>query len=330
MNPVAAPLADATARVQRWLDELAEQGQVIEEPKYRCLICRDDPRGQKPSGGFNELGRPVGRMVWCECRSNQRARKVVNAIAKDIDRNWRGWSLDRLRPHVPATAMAEFEGYVDFYIGHIFGDFELEPLDEFHPGDGLWLVGPSGSAKTAAAASIVQEISSRMRSRDPARWRHEWRLGWWSFDELLDHLRGTMDDDAKISTLQFINGLRDVDLLVLDDLAATHIKEWGAARLYSILNSRMANAKPTIVTTDVDEDTLAQIFSTGRERQGGDRIVRRLQDFTVQVELPERVFTGPQRRSFAAHRIPADQRPAKPEDPFDVDERPSTYGRPPA
>jgi DNA replication protein DnaC len=65
----------------------------------------------------------------------------------------------------------------------------------------------------------------------------------------------------------------NVHLLVLDDLGAERATEWVAGQLYTILNHRLINNKPTIVTTNLDTEELSA--------QLGQRTVERLKSYRV-------------------------------------------------
>ena len=68
--------------------------------------------------------------------------------------------------------------------------------------------------------------------------------------ELLNEIRDTYErsDKTEGDLLQLV---KEVDLLVLDDLAAAErFTEWEKAKLYEIINARYEDEKPIIITTN--------------------------------------------------------------------------------
>ncbi len=56
--------------------------------------------------------------------------------------------------------------------------------------------------------------------------------------------------------VHIINSLKNADLLVLDDLGAEYGKEKTKQIIYSVIDSRIRNNKPMIITTNLDENML--------------------------------------------------------------------------
>ena len=52
-----------------------------------------------------------------------------------------------------------------------------------------------------------------------------------------------------------------VDLLIIDDLGKEQCSDWSMSTLYSILNDRYEDMKPTIVTTNYNADSLANALT---------------------------------------------------------------------
>lgn len=100
--------------------------------------------------------------------------------------------------------------------------------------ENLVLTGPVGTGKTYAALAVVRPLVELGRT-----------LAFWPVVRLLDALRPSHE------TLDVYPEAVSADLLVLDDLAAERATEWTAERLYSIVNDRWLDERPTIVTTNL-------------------------------------------------------------------------------
>ena len=110
-----------------------------------------------------------------------------------------------------------------------------------------WLVlaGGYGSGKTHLAAGIAHAARGQGLSTHFA-----------VAPDLLDHLRATYAPTSPVSYDAVFEGIRTVDLLVLDDLGAEAPTPWAAEKLYQLLNYRYIYRLPTVVTTNRDLDVL--------------------------------------------------------------------------
>ena len=106
-----------------------------------------------------------------------------------------------------------------------------------------WIVlyGESGTGKTHLAAAIA---NYRLESGD--------RVAFATVPDLLDELRATFDPDSGERFDTLFRRLRDVDLLILDDLGAHQSSGWAQEKLYQLLNYRHLGRRPTVVTSDLE------------------------------------------------------------------------------
>ena len=105
----------------------------------------------------------------------------------------------------------------------------------------LVLLGANGTGKTHLAAAIA---SHRVEAGD--------RVAFATVPDLLDELRATFDPDSAERFDALFRRLRDVDLLILDDLGAHQSSGWAQEKLYQLLNYRHLGSRPTVVTSDLE------------------------------------------------------------------------------
>ena len=110
-----------------------------------------------------------------------------------------------------------------------------------------WLVleGTYGSGKTHLAAAVAN-----MRLQ-----RDEIVL-FITAPDLLDHLRTTYGPTSDVGYDEMFDRLRNVPLLVLDDLGVENPSPWAQEKLFQLLNYRYNLRLPTIITTNTDLDLL--------------------------------------------------------------------------
>nr|WP_242837084.1 ATP-binding protein [Dehalobacter restrictus] len=110
---------------------------------------------------------------------------------------------------------------------------------------GLLFTGSVGSGKTFLAASIANEILENNH-----------KLLFLIVPDLLDELRATFSNKSENTEYDLLDIARTVPILILDDLGAHNYTEWSRNRIYSILNYRMNEQLPTVITTNLDFDEI--------------------------------------------------------------------------
>ena len=121
------------------------------------------------------------------------------------------------------------------------GAFRLARGWAERPAGLLVLHGGNGSGKTHLAAAVA---GYRLQADDT--------VAFATVSDLLDELRATFAPDADERFDTLFNRLRDVGLLVLDDLGAHQASPWAQEKLYQLINYRHLAQRPTVVTTDVE------------------------------------------------------------------------------
>ncbi|MEE9198979.1 MAG: ATP-binding protein [Dehalococcoidia bacterium] len=118
--------------------------------------------------------------------------------------------------------------------------FEAAKAYAEEPNGWLVLVGASGSGKTHLAAAIANSCIERGL-----------RAFFMVVPDLLDHLRATFAPSSDTTYDQLFEQVRNVPLLVLDDLGTQTSSPWAREKLFQILNHRFNAQLPTVVTTNV-------------------------------------------------------------------------------
>lgn len=107
------------------------------------------------------------------------------------------------------------------------------------PTVGLLLQGKPGRGKTHAACAALLELADS-RSVEFA-----------TLQGVLEELKGTFGKRGESERTVMLRIL-GVGVLAIDDLGAERLTEWSLPLLFEIIDSRWANGRPTIVTTNLD------------------------------------------------------------------------------
>jgi DNA replication protein DnaC len=183
-----------------------------------CPICNDV--------GFIYAQKPGGKPDYS---------KAERCVCKDAE--------DRRRRDENLLKMCELPKYTQLMTMETFivregNQRAVVVAKEIIAGELRWLTmtGPPGTGKSHLAMAICKKWLEEKR---PARYANVPRL--------LDELRAGMEDH---STDYRFNVYCTVPLLILDDLGAEHPTSWVTERLTTILNERLLNGLPLVVTTN--------------------------------------------------------------------------------
>jgi DNA replication protein DnaC len=117
----------------------------------------------------------------------------------------------------------------------------LDTAREFaaHPNGWLVFTGPYGCGKTHLAAAIANERIER----------NQFSL-FVVVPDLLDYLRAAYAPTSPVTYDERFEQVRNVELLILDDLGTQNTTPWAAEKLYQLLNYRYNASLPTVITTN--------------------------------------------------------------------------------
>jgi len=128
--------------------------------------------------------------------------------------------------------------------------------DEDYPIKWLILIGNYGCGKTHLAAAVANHALRHLR------------VLFANVPDLLDHLRSTFGPTSEVGYDTRFETIRDIPLLVLDDLGTESTTPWAREKLYQIINHRYNNKLPTVITSNRDPESSIEprIFSRIADR----------------------------------------------------------------
>lgn len=149
----------------------------------------------------------------------------------------------------------------------------------------LTLIGGTGVGKTHLAAAAANQ---RLLAGDSVCFA--------VVPELLDALRASYRDEGEASFEAIFAWIKDVDVLVLDDLGAQQSTEWANEKLYQLCASRYLRRAPTLITSNVAPESLdPRLASRLLDSQRGTVLHVKAKDF--RTDQPAMVISPPRRRS---------------------------------
>ena len=147
----------------------------------------------------------------------------------------------------------------------------IKEYDNTKNNKGLYLHGNFGCGKTFILACLFNEMKSRGYSSAIV-----------YFPSLLRDIKG--DFDSMADTLNYLD---DVDLLLIDDIGAEKVTEWGRDEILgTILQYRMNNMKTTFFTSNFNISELEKHLSNnGIDSIKANRIIERIKYLTIDMEM---------------------------------------------
>ena len=153
------------------------------------------------------------------------------------------------------------------------------------PAGWLTLIGGTGVGKTHLAAAAAND---RLAVGDSVCFA--------VVPELLDALRASYRDEGEASFEATFASLKEVDVLVLDDLGAHQATEWANEKLYQLCASRYLRRAPTLITTNVAPESLdPRLASRLMDSQRGTVLFVKAKDYRTDQQAM--VVSQPRRRS---------------------------------
>ena len=199
-----------------------------------CPIC-------KGAGFIHPLldsGQPdFSRIVPCLCRTSHLQEEKLRYLERYSNLGILSkFTFDTLSPEGKGDTVSQ--GYFPkiYQAARTFAD---------NPEGWLILLGPTGCGKTHLACAIANH---RLGMGQPV-----FYIG---VSDLLDHLRSAFSPSSDLSYDDLFERIRNIPLLILDDLNAGSATPWAQEKLEQLFNHRFNASLPTVITSDVGIEKL--------------------------------------------------------------------------
>jgi len=135
---------------------------------------------------------------------------------------------------------------------------------------GLLLQGGVGRGKTLIACLIAKMVIDKVIP-----------VVYYNISNLFKNLRNSYRkrDINQYDYDDIMDKVLEVPLLILDDVGATKTSEWTTEQFYLIIDNRLANQRPVIITTNCSDDEL--------ENRIGYRFLSRTRELCEKITFPD-------------------------------------------
>lgn len=176
-----------------------------------------------------ELAIAEDSIEWLQNRARQ-LREMSN-----LGRRFASRTFDTFEPNENKTIYTACRRYVENRV------FDAEK-------NGLIVCGSCGTGKTHLAAAIANSLADEGVSV--------------LFDTFGGHLEKLKEEFNTNGELKYLNFMKNVDLLILDDVGKEKQTEWSESVMFGIINSRYESMKPVIITSNFSQDELEEYFGS--------------------------------------------------------------------
>jgi len=218
------------ANTDTWSEGNASLPSIEEGAGAICPVCK--------GAGFVHPALDSGqvdfsRVVPCRCSKGELRKKKTEYLEKYSNLGALSQlTFDNLSPEGKATSAIPPEHFAQVYqAAKAFAD---------NPEGWLVFLGPSGSGKTHLACAIANH---RLSLGEP--------VFYISAADLLDHLRSAFSPTSDTTYDELFERVKNVPLLVLDDLTLGSATAWAKEKLEQLLQHRFNTRLATVIITDV-------------------------------------------------------------------------------
>ncbi|OZV12301.1 AAA family ATPase [Tissierella sp. P1] len=255
------------------------------ESELNLMTCRKC--GEKLVMEVNILGEKKIVPISCKCQQSEYKKRKEDEAKKEMQKK-----LDKLRKYSLMNSKffdCTFETYdIDKQNSNLYKialNYCKQWPDMKKEGIGLMFWGTPGTGKSHTSFCIANEL---MKNLTPVIAISSIGL----IGKIYDSYRkyGTEGE------YEIINTFNNADLLIIDDLGSEHESHGGKEKqiLYSVIDTRIRNGKPMIVTTNL---TLLQLKDKLTYDDGVPRTYDRLIEMCTPIQIE-----GPSRRVISARK----------------------------
>lgn len=218
------------------LEQARAAGLSFDEPEPRA--CPHCGAALEPLGAAL-----AGRVAWvssapCPCEGATSEREAEARRRAGIPRRY--WAAEADRP--------EFAEYIASFAGN--------------GGAGLYIHGGVGAGKTHAASAMARLFAEA-----------GYDVAFTTAKGMLERVKATFDEGG---TEAAVARYAKCDVLVLDDLGKEDATEWSVGTVFSVLDARYEDMRPTIVTSNYAPGALADRLARRGERVTAEAIASRI------------------------------------------------------
>ena len=257
------PLIDSLESNSRQSIKVNDGDYIGENGLWYCGKCKTPKQVE-----INILGKIRKPMCLCKCEEEKKKEEEMARAEAEAKERLRKRIAENRKAGFPESDMLTWTFANDDKQNVKVTNAMLRYVENFDDmkskGKGLLLYGVVGTGKTFAACEVANALIDKGYTALVT-----------SFARLTNTIQGMREGKQ-----EYIDGLNDFDLIVIDDLGTERKSEYMQEMVYNIIDSRYRSGLPMIITTNLTIDEITKPENIGNQRIY-DRIIERC--FPVEV-----------------------------------------------
>ena len=268
------------------LDEILQNGYSIKTKIPEVTRCKYCNKVLKPRGVLNPISKTINVFIEnekCDCKQAIEERnKVKEELQEELMIQYENFRKEELNKKIKQyygtdfiTAQFKQKNLENFItneqnkITKLAAEKFISDFKNFK--NGIIFEGESGTGKTHISMAICNEL---LKENIP--------IIFGTLTELVEKYAKFYNNhtDSELTKLY-----TKVDLLVIDNLGVEPMNDWLLSKLFTIINERILNELPYIITTNYDRDKLKQRLSIpNKVCETPNSIISRLYNMCYRIE----------------------------------------------
>lgn len=247
--------------------------QILTSPSNDCPYKKCDGSGWIWKRDWSKRSIPGAADEWkeqCECYEQMMKQKHIEKRLElsNVPPIFKNATVGSFNPNVyKKKESIEIAGVAKKAAANYVTNFRM--MQE--KGKGIYLYSKvKGSGKTRLASSVANALVKM----------YGVNIAFLKSDDLMDSIKNTFNADSAITEKDIIKTFREVDVLVIDDVAVEKNSDFSERILFKILDYRLERFKATIFTSNRTIGDIGQIYKEGR-------IESRIRKMAIEIYLPE-------------------------------------------
>ena len=225
------------------------------KPAYKCETCKDSGIEGDGEIHYQNIG-VTGKRFCHDCEKGKQMfhqwmqlpeQKKQHQKFKQ-DKIARALRLSNLSPVYLQAKLEDLKnnkGLQETCTKYLKNWEKIKPL-----GLGYYFWGNVGAGKTYTAAILANELMKR----------HFVEVLFLKMPEAVARIKKTFGSDKQNPDKNMFEKMREVEMLILDDLGIEKVSDWLADKIYQVVEHRYSNNLPMIITSNQSLDDLAKIY----------------------------------------------------------------------
>ncbi len=229
--------------------------ETMTKPQYKCKNCKDSGIEYDGIVHYKNIG-VMGKRFCDECEKGKQMFREWMQLPEQKNQHQK-FKQDKIERALrlsnlsPVYLNAKLEDLKDNGALQKTCRLYLDNWEKIKPlGLGYYFWGNVGAGKTYTAAILANELMKR----------HFVEVLFLKMPEAVARIKKTFGAEKKSPDKDLFDKMREVEMLILDDLGIEKVSDWLADEIYQVVEHRYSNNLPMIITSNQSLSDIGQVY----------------------------------------------------------------------